>query len=78
MAELKWELQPNGWQWMLISLGRVQRLASVWQSHDGTWFGNPFGDNKYPDAETAMRAAEVELIRRCKEDLLALEDLRGE
>ena len=35
-------------------------------------------ESYFPDAESAMRAVEDELIRRCKADLLALEDLRGE
>jgi len=84
MAELKWfkeETRGNGIVWQLYIPHRNGHSTDVWQifGGNGKWVASCLHpSNSFPDAEAAMRAAEAELIRRCKADLLALEDLRGE
>ena len=86
MAELKWfqeETRRNGIVWRLYIPHRNGHSTDVWQifGGNGKWVASCLSEaanNSFPDAESAMRAAEVELIRRCSADLLALEDLHGE
>jgi len=82
MAELKWfreETRGRGIVWQLYIPQRNGHSTDVWQifGGNGKWVASCLASKSFPDAEAAMRAAEVELIRRCFADLASLEDLRA-
>ena len=85
MAELKWfkeETRGRGIVWQLYIPHRNGHSTDVWQifGGNGKWVAScwdEFPNNSFPDAESAKRAAEVELIRRWRAELAALEVLHA-